>query len=955
MIKGIVFLIVLAVSFFMFPKEGNVEVRKVKSVKKVFTPPEEHKGWVDSVFSEMSLRDKVEQLFMPYAYGFDSLENKKNFNRIIKIAENYKIGGILFLRGNTKGFIKLINKLNEYSDIPLFVSADFERGPGMRLNDGVEFPSNMAVAATDDPQLTYLMGKATGIEAKLIGVNINFAPVLDINTDSRNPVINVRAFSDNKYLTAKHGIALIRGLSDGGIIATAKHFPGHGSTNLDSHLELPIIPLTENELIDRDLYPFLQAIRYGVDAIMIAHLEVPAFEKIERLPATLSVSIVNDLLKEKLGFEGLIITDAMNMHAITNNFSISDANKFAFLAGNDIILMPPDDSVAIESFYQSVLNSEIPESRIDYSVKKILNYKKKFGLQHNYYIDSNEVMIKINSISHHRLSAEIAEKSVTLLKDESNILPLDLKKYKKIVSISLLDSKNRKDDNTFQINIKKQLNANCFTLNYNSKNLEYNNALYSAKYSDLIIIPIELSVKSFYGSISLNSKYKDFIEQLFNLNIPMVVISLGSPYIINEIPFVKTYINVYGENSYSQTAAVKGLLNQFPIQGKSPIEIQQNEFPLGSGIDIPLKELVYSSISIDTLYDFSIVDSLMNTGVEEKVFPGATLIIGRNGKIIYEKQFGKFTYEKNSPKVNQYSIFDLASLTKVCATTAAAMILYDDELLNLDRPVSYYIPEFKLGGKENILVKNLLLHNSGFPSWLPFYKMYDNPNDVINHIYNLELKNIPGQKYEYSDINMIMLQKIIETVSGVSIDKFLDDRIYKIIGMTNTTFNPDQKLKKQCVPTEKDTYWRNRIIQGEVHDEAASLLGGVAGHAGLFSSARDLAIYAQLFLNKGVYGTKRIFSERTVEFFTKKYSGQSSRALGWDTKSETGSSFGKIFSNNSFGHTGFTGTSIWIDPDNQVFVILLTNRIYPSRDNRKIIGFRPKLHDEIAKSVLYLF
>jgi len=429
------------------------------------------------------------------------------------------------------------------------------------------------------------------------------------------------------------------------------------------------------------------------------------------------------------------------------------------------------------------------------------------------------------------------------------------------------------------------------------------------------------------------------------------MMSFGSPYVINEFAKAGTYLCSYGNPAVSQEAMVDALLGYANIEGKLPITIPDTEYKFGSGME--RKSKVFFGSKDDTLYNFAKADELMNNAVKDSAFPGGVLLVGYRGKVIYNKAFGNFTYDPKSKKVNTNSLFDIASLTKVTATTPAAMLLCDEGKLNLDDLVIKYLPEFGNSGKEKITIRNLLLHNSGLPSFKPFYKTCKNAKEEIAAIMNCELEFEPGTKYLYSDLGMIVLQKVIEKIAKMPLDRFIQTRLFVKLGMNNTMFNPPKYRKNECLPTEIDNYWRNKLIQGEVHDETAYLLKGVSGNAGLFSTAADLAVYVNTLLNDGVYDNKVIFNPEIVKAWTTRQSNHSSRGLGWDTKTDDKSSSGTKFSKNSFGHTGFTGTSIWADKDKKLFVILLTNRVYPNRNNSRLSTLRPKIHDAVVKAVEY--
>jgi CubicO group peptidase (beta-lactamase class C family) len=350
-------------------------------------------------------------------------------------------------------------------------------------------------------------------------------------------------------------------------------------------------------------------------------------------------------------------------------------------------------------------------------------------------------------------------------------------------------------------------------------------------------------------------------------------------------------------------------------------------------------------------YDFLQVDEIIQSAIKDSAFPGAVVLISIDGNIIYGKAFGHLTYDDTSAAVTKNTIYDIASLTKVIATTTAVMICYDKKLFSLDDPVAKYIPEFSQNGKEKVTIKNLLLHNSGLPAFKRFYNNYSSAGEVIKDIYETPLSYEPGSKVVYSDLGFITLAKIVEQVTGKSFDVFCNEEIFTPLQMNSSFFNPPDSLQYKIAPTEYDNYWRNKLVWGKVHDETSVLLNGAAGHAGLFSTAKDINNLLQLLLNGDTFNGHQIIKPATAKLFTTRYSDKSTRALGWDTKSEEKSSAGNLFDITSFGHLGFTGTSVWVDPTRELFVVLLTNRVYPTRKNKKLFKVRPLLQDAVINAL----
>ncbi len=921
----------------------------------VFKLSADDANWVEKQLSGMTLREKIAQMVMPYAMATDTADDPENFARLVNLVQNEKVGGILFLTGDIKNQVFITNELQSISKLPLLIAADYERGVGMRLEDGVEFPTNMALGAVNNQKLTYLTGKVTALEGRTIGVEQNFAPLMDINDNPDNPIINIRSYSSDKKIVSANGTAFIRGLQANKMLSTAKHFPGHGATDVDSHSELPIISLSKNQLLKNDLIPFEEAIKVGVTSVMIGHLEVPALEKEEGLPATFSKSIVTDLLQDKFGFDGLIVTDALNMRAIQNHYSQEEVGKLSVKAGNDILLFPADEKAMIDGLVNAVANKEITEKRIDKSVRKILAAKRWLQLKNNPVIDTTQVKQILNQPSHWRLANEIAEKSITLIKNQQKLIPVNPNKYRTTACIILTDADDKKDypfEKYFKENFK---HSKFYELFAHSKKRDYKKAMRIVRSANLVLLSAFVNVREQSGTVGINEKHSDFIKEVLKFKKRVVLMSLGNPYILKDFSKSRTYICSYGSPAVSQKAMMDAVLGRNKIEGKLPVSIPDTKYKIGWGVEKHSNGLYFQNGETDTNYVFTKVDSLMNNAVANSVFPGAVLLIGQRGKVIYEKSFGHFTYSQKSKKMTTSAIFDLASISKVVGTTTAAMMLVDAGKLDLDDKVIKYLPKFNNHRKGVITIRNLLMHNAGFVPWKPFYKKYKTAAQVINDIMNTDLEYKPGTETKYSDLSMITLQQVIQKISGKSLDKFLNQKLFKRLGMKRTMYNPPAKYRRDCVPTEKDNYWRMMTMKGKVHDETAYLLNGVAGHAGLFSTAEDLAKFMYMMLNGGKYGNKKFLESTTIAEWTKRQAEESSRGLGWDTKSEDYASCGNLFSKNSFGHTGFTGTSVWADKNRELFVILLTNRVYPTRENRKIIKFRPDLHNAVVKAVDYDF
>jgi CubicO group peptidase (beta-lactamase class C family) len=589
--------------------------------------------------------------------------------------------------------------------------------------------------------------------------------------------------------------------------------------------------------------------------------------------------------------------------------------------------------------------------RLEHSVKKVLLMKYCLGLHKNKFVETEEIPDLVNTIENNGVSKKIAQKSITLLKNKS-ILPLKRNGKDKIVCITFSDNADASTGSLFERGFSSRYrNVEFLKIDIRMPETDFEKIYEKAQGADVLLLPVYLRVRSYSGTVGFNKQQKTYVDSLQQLNKKTIVLSYGNPYIVSNFsPNISAYLTSYGDAPVSIEAGLEAIFGEISITGKLPINIP-GFYKIGDGINVK-KEALQSS----TLYDidlkdnsFDIVDELMDKAVEDSVFPGGVLLVSKDGKVFYNKAFGNFTYDENSKPIQRNTIFDLASLSKVIGTTNAAMKLVDENKLNLESPVSTYLPQFNSKGKDKVLIKNLLQHDSGLPPFKLFYKMCKSPEEIMDSIYACELLFSPGDSVLYSDIGMITLGKVIESITDKTLDVYLKDEFFSPLGLNSTMYKPDARLADFCAPTEVDNYWRMRTVQGTVHDENADALGGVAGHAGLFSTAGELAIILQMLLNKGEYNGRRYLDSATIDMFLTRIKN-TSRTLGWGIRPLKGSYFmGNKFSANTIGHTGFTGTSICVDPEKKLFVILLTNRVHPTRDNNKISDFRQVIHDKIME------
>jgi beta-N-acetylhexosaminidase len=923
--------------------------------------------WVENQLKQMSLDEKIAQMIFARANGYYISTKSNQYNLLEFLVNQLKIGGLVFFQGDIHTSAVMINRLQKLSKIPLMIASDMEWGTAMRLRRGTRFPEAMALGATRDTAFAYFMGKAIGVEAKAVGINQVYAPVADVNTNPDNPVINTRSFGEDPQLVADMASAFSRGLESANTVATAKHFPGHGDTHIDSHIGLPLLNVSHERLDSVELVPFRQLINDGVLSVMVGHIDVPELSGTKGVSASVSPKVTNEFLRGRLGFQGVIVTDAMEMGAVANGVDKDQPAVAAVEAGADIIVLPPGEQAAISGIKQAVLRGRISEERINKSVTRILNLKQWTGLNKHRFVDVEKISDVVEIPEHLDLAKDIARKSITVLKND-NILPLGINGEKNILTVFISDvedyrteinrpgvsaTSERVGDYFNSILRKTSFNITSVRIDPSTNAMAIDSIVNLAKDADVVLVPVFSKGRSGSGKFGLPNTIVSTIERILGENKSSVLIAMGSPYVLSEFPDAKAYVCSYSDAECATEATLEVLCGIKPASGRLPVTIP-GLFPYGSGISLPVitlrtdqpKNVGFNAERLNSL------DTVMYMAINDSAFPGAQLLVARDGRIVYDKCFGSLDYTSASPLVNKETIFDLASLTKVVATTTATMKLYDENLLQLDDSVVKYIPEFGNHGKEKITVRNLLLHNSGLPAYKQFYLTCKSSQEVLDSVYQASLVYPTGDSELYSDLGFIMLGKIVEKITDTPLDKYVDSVLFKPLFMFHTMFNPPSSFSDNIAPTEWDSVFRKQLIRGIVHDENAYLLGGVSGHAGLFSTASDLAIFMQMLMNGGTYRGIRYLSPETIQLFTTRADTHNRRALGWDIKTMNGySSAGSLFGPASFGHTGFTGTSIWVEPEKKIFVILLTNRVHPTRNNHKIMQIRSKVHDMVISSL----
>lgn len=936
---------------------------------------------IQEPWEELSLEKKIAQMIMFRLKGDITNETTFEYKQFHRWINELGIGGVVVYGGGLEETFNRIQIAQSWSHIPLFIAADYERGLGQWYDGATLFPTNMAVAATGRNILAYEQGIVTAKEAKAFGVNMIFAPVMDVNNNPANPIINFRSYGDDPRVVSIFGNSFIRGVQEQNIYACVKHFPGHGNTATDSHTRLPIIPGNKKNFSKIELPPFKSSVKNGVKMVMTAHVITPGIDR-SKQPATLSSVITNGLLRKKLKFDGLVVTDAMEMGAL-NNIKSSEACVRAVEAGADIILLPLNVDSTLNAIKEAVLSGRISEERINESLKRIWLAKEDLKLLSDRgsrnWQESKSI---IGNPKHRRIANKIAQLSITVVKDKDSLLN-KISDYNKVAHLGLTENKNSQK---YLLPMKDRLNSSypdlkqiIVTEKVNDKKInEITNEL---KDVDLVFISVVVRIRMNKGIATIDPSYASLLKRLHQKGIPFIVTSFGSPY-LPSYDYIDTYVAAFGYGSVLVDAAADALLTDVSITGRLPVGLDKK---LIRGNQILVHRNENYEDKIDISYSLSIIDSSINANI----FPGAQVYVSQYGKTILSRGFGYHTYRK-SKEVSTETIFDLASITKVLSATPIVMKLVNDNELDLDQPIKEFFPGFKNAGKDTITIRHLLIHESGLSAYHRYFleEKYKSRGDILKNIINRRLTYETGSEYKYSDLGMILLGTVLERIGGNDLHALANSWFYKPLGMNKTFYNPPANQWKNIPPTEKTVIpigtgnksFRSKIANistrlfgpkkslsydlfprktahGYVHDENANLLGGVSAHAGLFSNAEDLGKYGQMLLNGGIIQEKKILDKDLISLFTARQStvDEANRGYGWDRPDRDGtSSAGDYFSDKTFGHLGYTGTSFWIDPEQELIVVLLTNRVYPTRDNPGIKHVRRKFHNTLIKSVLQL-
>lgn len=936
-------------------------------------------SWVDSVFNALNFEERLGQLFMVAAY---SNKDQKHVDEISKLVREENLGGLIFFQGGPNRQARLTNFYQAQAKTPLMIAMDAEWGIGMRLDSVWNFPKAMTLGAIQDPTLIYQMGSEIARQFKELGMHVNFAPVVDVNSNPQNPVIGYRAFGENKDVVTQRAVAYMKGLQDNGIIANAKHFPGHGDTESDSHYTLPVIKHAEKRIWDVDLYPYQELFRENLMSVMVAHLNVPSLDNGSNIPTSLSKPVVTDLLQNRMNFQGLIFTDALNMKGVANFSRPGEVDLKALLAGNDVLLYSQDVPKAKALIKEAVANGTISENEINRRVKKVLKAKYWAGLNEYKPIDTYKISDRLNTEKTKEVIEKLYADAITIASNKDDLLPFKQLDLKKFASLTIGD-----EGKEFSQYLNKYTKVDHFTIPKALGESAHYNLMKQLEDYDVVIVGLMGVTNSPQRAFGVAPGDIQLIKSLEKRQ-KVATVLFGNAYAAKALEGFGNVVLAYENTGITQQLAPQILFGGRPGKGILPVTVS-GQFSHGvGGYLADLNRLSYGvaeSVGLDSK-KLDKIDEVAQKMMQIQAAPGANVLVVKGGKVVFERSYGYLDYRK-SAQVTPETVYDLASITKVLATTQAAMFLHSRGELDMTKTLGDYLPELKGTNKANLVLKDVMAHEAGLKAFIPhyvntvqsgqwkpsYYQASQNPGfsrPVSNDMYAMdglrdsiwhwtvksELLPKPN-KYVYSDLTMYFMQAVIERIVRQPLDEFLDQNFYAPLGLHTLTFNPFQKMPlTRIAPTENDVAFRKRQIQGYVHDPGAAMYGGVAGHAGLFGTANDLAVMMQLMLNKGSYGKISLIKPETIEAFTKRQSNMSRRGWGWDKpepEKGKGGSAGKLAPKSTFGHTGFTGTCVWADPENDLIYVFLSNRVYPDGGNNKLLdaGIRTQIHDLIYEAM----
>ncbi len=946
---------------------------------------EDEQRWVNSIFDKMTPDERLGQLFMIRAHSDKGPDHIAKVEAMIK---QFHVGGLCFFQGTPEKQAKLTNKYQKLANhVPLMISMDAEWGLGMRLKENaISFPRQLMLGAIQDNTLIHQMGKEIARQLRRLGVHVNFAPVADVNNNPENPVINTRSFGEDRLNVAVKSYMYAQGLQDGNVMACAKHFPGHGDTNVDSHLDLPIIQHDRKRLDSIELFPFEVLAQHGIQSMMIAHLHVPVIDPTPNLPTTLSPNAINNILKNEIGYDGLIFTDGLGMKGVSKHHKAGEVEAKCLVAGNEVLLLPQDVNAAVRAIKKFLEEGKLKQIDIDTKVKKILKYKYRLDLINAQSVVEENIRKELNTPAAKQLKRKLIKNAITLVRDPNKIIPVQGMEDKKIAALSIGSIVNTE----FQKTLSHYAKIKLFNVGKEVAEANHRNLIRDLKAHDLVFVSLHDLSSYATKNFGISNSAKKLIEEL-RTQTKVVLVNFGNPYSLSYFDNIECLVQAYQEDQDTQEITAQSLFGAHKITGRLPVTASSNA-KFNDGLNTnQLFRLAYDmpeAVGLDS-EKLKAIDSYAIDAIAKKATPGCVVLIAKDGKVVFEKAYGHHTYDKKQV-MKTSDIFDLASLTKILSTTLAVMKLQEQGKLSIYDPIGKYLPELTGTNKASLKIEDIMAHHARLKPWIPFYEetvstKYKKPlpkyykktktdeysiqvtdklfmkNDYVDEIWKQirDSELLSSQRYRYSDLGYYLLASLVEKLTGQAFEDYLNDQFYQPLGLSTACFNPSSKFsKKQIVPSERDKYFRQQKVHGYVHDMGAAMLGGVSGHAGLFANANDVAILMQLLLNNGYYGGKRYLEAVTIQNFTRRHPNCTRRGIGFDmrelnTAKDTNISIKS--SRNTFGHLGFTGTSAWADPDHNLIYVFLSNRTYPSMNNYKLNkeDYRPKIQTVIYESMGY--
>lgn len=935
-------------------------------------------SWADSLLATLTLDEKIGQLFMTPVYSRDGVPQ---LSKSLAQVKSFHIGGVIMMQGGPGRQINMVNALQAASDVPLLVAQDAEWGLAMRLDSTWRYPRQLTLGAIKDPTLIYDMGQQIAAHCRRVGVQVNFAPVVDINNNINNPVINDRSFGENRYNVTLRGLQYMKGMQDHGVMACAKHFPGHGDTDKDSHKDLPVIPYTRDRLDSLELFPFKLLISQGIMSMMTAHLYIPQLEPTENLASSLSEAIVHDILQDEMGFEGLVFTDALNMQGASGFNKPGEMEVKALLAGNDVLLFPSDLAQARASIKAAIAEGRLTEERIDRSARKILQAKYWAGLHEWQPLSADSLYEDLVGPEEEALHRRLLAHAITIAHDPADKLP-----FRMIDTTSFAVLEIGTPNKNFAASFQRYANAAYYAISHEANSADRAALLQAIDTFDAVVTVVHDMSRYKARGFGLTKGTRLLLDQL-SAQTGAVICLMGSPYSLSAIKKDAAVILVgYEDSEYSNDIVPQLLFGGLPAKGRLPVSAGP-DFQFGKGkLTTPIR-LSYGlpeEIGLRSS-DFSALDFIAKDAILKGATPGCQVLVAKENKVIYQKNFGYHTYARKKP-VDTYDLYDLASITKIAATTLSLMYLTELGQFDLDLALSDYVPELLGTNLAGLKIRDVLTHTAGLTAWIPFYASTVDP--ALYDLYYCDYEDstycIPVARgiymredyrdsimaiiahsevddrgdYRYSDLGFYLFKQIIENTALLSIDAFTESLFYKPLGLRHFLYKPLTKYPPdQIVPTEQDGVFRRQLLDGYVHDPGAAMWGGVSGHAGLFANTNDLAIVMQMLLNGGTYGGEQFLQRETIHTFTRRQNNASRRGLGFD-KPETDPNkdgpTGELVSPRTYGHTGFTGTCVWVDPEYDVVFVFLSNRIHPTAENKKLIKMdvRTRMQDAVYEAII---